>query len=173
MPIVHARSGGEKGYGGGQFLPGTLSGQLPVPMPSPIIGPEDLPKDNDVPMNNPDIIGPDDLPGPMVNPKATNDEIRNFLDEQPLAKPTIIPIDGALLTKIIEKLDYWKRAEPQEYDQVIRITKLREIPPPIVQYYTNGHVGVPDGFHRIAAYYLLGRTSMLGYKLDGSGRTMG
>lgn len=63
----------------------------------------------------------------------------------------------------------WKRAEPHEYDQAVRISKLDEIPPPIIQFYSNGNVGIPDGFHRVAAYYLLGRDKIEGYKLDGRG----
>lgn len=177
MPIVHAKAGGEKGVKGGQFTPtknSTSSPQKTQPqsVQSTTIEPQDLPIPDDEPLDDPQSIQSDDLPGPRINPKASNEEIRNFLEEQPLAKPTTIPIEGALLIKIMGKLDYWKRAEPQEYEQVIRITKLEEIPPPIVQYYSNGNVGIPDGFHRIAAYYLLGRTKILGYRLDGRGRSI-
>jgi hypothetical protein len=107
-----------------------------------------------------------------VNPAKTNEEVRNFLEEHPGAKPVRIPLTGTLKDRLREKYEHWRKSEPDEVAKVHRLLKADEIPPPIVSFYGNGKIGVPDGWHRLIAYHLAGKPHILGYALDGQGKPL-
>lgn len=107
-----------------------------------------------------------------VNPKLANEEVRNFLEEHPDARPVRIPIAGTLKDRLDEKYAHWQKLEPQEVARVHRLLEAPEIPPPIVSFYGNGKIGVPDGWHRLIAYNLAGRKQITGYALGPGGKPL-
>lgn len=105
-----------------------------------------------------------------VDHRARNEEIDNFLEEYPDAKVVDVPITKSIRDKVMGHLDNWKRGgQDRELDKVKSIMATDSVPPPIFHFHKSGNVGIPDGFHRVAAYVLDGRKSIPSYTIGNSG----
>lgn len=112
----------------------------------------------------PDDVRPDKIGRMKVDPDAENTELKNFRKKFPDAEITRIPITKAIRDKVMGHLDHWRRSGlKDELGKVRSILSSDSHPPPIVSFYDSKNVGIPDGFHRIAAYVLAGRNSIDGY----------
>lgn len=111
----------------------------------------------------PEEFRPAKLGAMKIDVSARNEELSNFLEQYPDAKLVHIPITGALRTKVEGFIADWRRTESVDVAKVRSILGADRLPAPIVHFYPSGTVGIPDGFHRIAAFVLKGRTSIRGY----------
>ncbi len=114
----------------------------------------------------PPEVRPATLGAMAVDPKARNEELDNFLEEHPQAKLTDIEITGGLRDKLLGHLENWIRSGSQaDLAKLKSVLAADKLPAPIVRFYESGNVGIPDGFHRLVAYLLRGRTSIKGYAI--------
>jgi hypothetical protein len=100
-----------------------------------------------------------------IDESMRNPELDTFREQNPGAKLAEIPIAGPLREKVQGHMDQWERLHPEDMAKVESILKADALPPPIVRFYDAKTVGIPDGFHRIAAHIKAGRTSIKGYVL--------
>ena len=141
------------------------AGPAPVPAPTGPAGPA-LPGEAAELAAIPIEVRPAALGEMRIDPAARNEEIDNFLQEHPNAKVTQIPITPALREKVLGHVENWIRSgSEQDLAKLRSVLGADKLPPPIVQFYSSGQVGVPDGFHRVAGYVLRGETSIEGYVL--------
>jgi hypothetical protein len=112
----------------------------------------------------PEVVRPEKLGRMEIDIKARNEEIKTFLEAHPSATPTEVTITPALRDKVMGQFEHWIRSgSEQDLAKLKSVLGAESLPPPIVQFYSSGNVGVPDGFHRLVAAVLRGQTSIKGY----------